>query len=128
MILKTLTKDEMNQSLGFLQDVIIQDGNLKSFKMYIGGQLFMFSHTDYYGIKVLMPEPDKVSQKYEVSGKIDGHEIKEKIFDDVHDAEDFVKKLDDGKIKEIHWNETHNFRLFEDTVTALNQQPSNIPF
>jgi len=121
MIYKTLTATEINQ-LNCISDIVISDNKLKSFKIHILDGFYMFEQKDYYGIVVTTPEPDVIIDVYSVSGVVDGIEIKEKMFEDVHDAEDFLKKLDKGEIKSTKFNKTLGYALNGSPLTPVTTE------
>lgn len=102
---ENVKSDKIDQ-LPFIDSSLIENGAVKSFVIKFGGKLYSVS--GMYGITISQQKPDKIVEKFKVSGEISGIEIKPMFFEDRKSAQQFVNDRDDAglTITVVNYNET----------------------
>lgn len=116
MLYTKLTATEIN-NLNSIFDIVIENNNLKSFKIYDNNSdAVLYVSPSTYGnfIEISQPTKPEIEDRYQVIGKINGIDISPKAFETREEAERFQDKIDDGgKIQILKYNMTDKCYVFD---------------
>ena len=111
-------KNTQIASLPFVKHVIINDGSVKTIEMEFEGKQYLIS-CSWENIKISEPKPDEFKDVFQLTGEINGAEIKPKIFETEREADAFLSTLGDNTLvkDKVQFNVTKNeLPAHEDTI------------
>lgn len=101
-------KKEKIDTVPFVKNSIIEGDKVMSFQIEHDGKLYLISQTDYSGLRISTPKADTIEKRYQVSGKINGLEIKPMTFKEKSKAAKMMATDDGLTVIEVDFNVTAN--------------------